>query len=199
MRRVIWAAALLLCLGSMASFADVIVTPINGPTFGTVHFNNGDASPPLAALTGTTVTGYSLDAIGTDIRILGDAIRPQVGTSFSDITFEPSTGFPNYTKLIADFTVSDNGKITFSTAPDGVMGTDTFSVSKNGSNFFTITASNGQSIASMTATLSTGDFTKIDQVRVRVGPATTVPEPETVGMMLAGLGAIAVGLRRKKA
>jgi len=199
MRRAIWAATLLLCLGSLASFADVMVETGNHPPFTTVHFNNGDASPPMAFLPGhVNPSNYQLDAIGTFITVSGDDIVAQAGQTFNAITFEPHAGFPNFTKMLLDVEVSDNANIVFSTAPNGInLSTDTFAVSKNGQNFFTITASNGQSIASLTASLSAGSFNSIDQVRVRAEGLIITPEPGTVSMMLAGLGMLALGLRRK--
>lgn len=197
--RTLGAPAILLLLTAMTSFGDVMITTGNDPTFDVVHFNNGDASPPFSALTGTTTPGYSLDAIGTNIKIQGNSIVG-IGGNLTDITFEPTAGFQNYMKLILNVDVSKDGQIKFSTAPNGVLGTDTFNVSKNGQNFFTITASNGQSIASLTANVIGTEIQDVSQVRVGPGRfATGTPEPGTIAMMLIGIGAVAIGRRHKKA
>jgi hypothetical protein len=195
MRKAIWAAAILLCFGSTASFADVIVTPGSTPPFNVLNFNNGEMSPPLGALAGTTLSGYSLDVIGTNIQVQGNQIEG-IGGNFTNLTFEPSSGFQNYTKLILNIDAVADGNVTFNSAPNNILGTDTFALSGNGQNFFTITASNGQSIASLTFS-SDVEVSSVGQIRVLV---SAVPEPGTVGMALVGLGAVAVGfLRRKKA
>jgi hypothetical protein len=184
-------AGMLFCLGPAMSFADVIVTPGNISPFNVVLFSPGDTG---TTITGSTIGGFQLDVIGSQALsvVAGQHIEGQ-GGNFTNVTFEPVVG--TLDKLIVNFNVTTAGSILFSSAPFSIVGQDTFNVAQ-GENFFTLTAINGQNIASVTAGVTNTEIVDVRQIRVL--PTGAVPEPETVGMMLAGLGTLALGLRRKK-
>ncbi len=77
--------------------------------------------------------------------------------------------------------------------------TNSFAIT-NGQNFYTVV---GSELTSVALTTTGGGFTDLRQVRLsdirNAEGQQVVPEPGTIGMMLTGLGALLIRLRRKTA
>ena len=93
---------------------------------------------------------------------------------------------------------SGSGSLTFSVLEGDAQLTTISNISVGaGSNYFTLVASNGQTIQSVAVTDVGGSFASASQFRASVAP-TGVPEPATWAMMLLGFGSIGFKLRRRR-
>lgn len=120
---------------------------------------------------------------------------------FTSLTFGLLEG-ATFTKGIFNPDATVSGTIDFSVSVLGIGGTymETFSLSGNGQNFFTIIAADGTQITSIT--FSTTDSAFSDASQFRLGgfdrPSTQVPDASATSILiLLGLGAIGLFGRRK--
>lgn len=103
-----------------------------------------------------------------------------------------------FTSLILNINAAAGGTIDVAVAELGGVVThlNAIPVDANGQNFLTIVASNNQRILGVEiAGNSNLDFTDVRQVRI--GGVSAIPEPASMGLLAAGLGAIFA--RRRKA
>ena len=146
----------------------------------------------FSTLTGQTLTTPAqgqarVEAVGTTLNSLNIAATD--GGTFDFIEFNLFSGASPVT--ITGF--DQNG-----TAFSLIFGDDA-GENLNGENFFLAMTDAAQSIRSLS--FSGGAFTDIRQIRVGqnvVSATAAVPEPATWAMMLLGLGAVGVSLRRRR-
>jgi hypothetical protein len=193
------------------SWADLSITLGNNPQPGeeNVLLNTGT--------TGNTVTG-TLNQSGllvnfTSTQVLSEPANGQAkieasnnGSQIpvSDISFSLANG--TFTDAIFNpfigGTIGSPGDVTITvfgkdamTNPETLTGT--FSLG-NGQNFFTVIASNGEVIDSISLSAITGfGFTDLRQVRISGATVPSVPESGTT-LSLLGASALALALSRRK-
>lgn len=150
---------------------------------------------PQQTLVGTQANGQAvLEAFDGSTQIkLGGVQVDLGGTRFQDLIFNAEgTG-----RTANTITITAHGF-----AADGTTAetkTATFDL-KNGSNFSTTVASNGETLKDVQFTFDTGGVVDAKQFRISgIQGASVVPEPST--MAIAGLGALGLigyGLRRRR-
>jgi hypothetical protein len=193
------------------SWADLSITLGNNPQPGeeNVLLNTGT--------TGNTVTG-TLNQSGllvnfTSTQVLSEPANGQAkieasnnGSQIpvSDISFSLANG--TFTDAIFNpfigGTIGSPGDVTITVFGKDAMAnpetlTGTFSLG-NGQNFFTVIASNGEVIDSISLSAITGfGFTDLRQVRISGATVPSVPESGTT-LSLLGAGLLALALSRRK-
>ena len=180
--------------------ADITITPGNTPQPGEVNIVFADQGPSTTllgsispgtsnlALTGTLALG------GTMLVSSGGTVTGS-GSNLTSLTFTPDG--------LIDFLIFDvqngSGSLTFSVLEGDAQLTTISNISVGaGSNYFTLVASNGQTIQSVAVTDVGGSFASASQFRASVVAPTGVPEPATWAMMLLGFGSIGFKLRRRR-
>lgn len=156
------------------------------------------------AFTGTTLGGGTiLHAQGGQASLSGDfdagTADPNDTLGLTSVNFGlQGGGFFNDVELnlfgtsgaTADFTLTDDGGQTF---------TFTGIALSNGENRLGFSAINGQQIANVAFTLTSGTINDVRQVRLNAGqPTGGVPEPAAWAMMMMGFGATGAALRRPR-
>jgi hypothetical protein len=190
-------AALLLAVPATLS-ADIMITQANDPSFENVLFNApGLILGPAPTVQGETQSGVRVDFIsgGGNLVVQGQGVQDENGDPFNNLTVQAQMG-EVFTRLIFNLNVTADGTVTFNTAPGSIPvgDPDTFDVAGGGQNFFTLEATGGQSLASVTLNLGGGALLQnINQVRT--GAATVVPEPST--FLLLGGGLILAAARKR--
>jgi hypothetical protein len=180
-----------------------------------VLFNSG-------VQTGTGVQGHTQG--GTLVNFAGmtigggDIIRANGGQARIEGALDTSTNNPNDTLLLQSLNFGLAGGGTFNNLEfnlfngGGTTGTVSFILTdnegqtfnfdnlalKNGENFFGFLGIAGESIANVAFTTTNG-IADVRQIRLDEVGANPVPEPATWAMMLLGIGAIGVSMRRRRA
>ncbi|MBA3248576.1 MAG: PEP-CTERM sorting domain-containing protein [Pyrinomonadaceae bacterium] len=203
------AAFAVLSLGSaMSARADIIIVSGNVPqTDENVLFMAPATGNPVFGV--TNMTNFSVRFLGTETlnaeTAMGQARVMAADGSLNNLTIDlaSTAGSPanaTFTSLILNPDASANGMITFTVTEDnGMITMGTFSLTGTGSNFFTITAINGQRILSVnfTTTVALDDASQF-----RIGGAqsitTVIPEPTTMLLLGTGLAGIAAKVRRRR-
>ena len=126
--------------------------------------------------------------------------------AFTTLTVSVGNAFPptgSFTSLILNLDASITGTVDFVvTETDGTIHNfSNVAVSGSGSNFFTIVASNGQRISTVSFTADV-PLTFMDAAQFRIGGASPaqqpIPEPTTMLLLGTGLAGIAAKLRRRR-
>lgn len=155
--------------------------------------------------TGTTIngklnqSGTIVDFFGAGKSISGNGgqatIQASSGGSFSALQVALHNRQSTFTSLIYNLNAKENGNVTFNIddASTGSVFTQTFSLDKNGENYFRIVA-DGNSKISLAGFNSTAELGDVKQVRI--GGVAPVPEPATI--LAIGGGMLAFVRRRKK-
>ena len=207
-------------LASTPAAADIVQTDSSGGQGFTVHNDGG-------VKTGTMVSGQvgqnsGIDAIFTGTTTDGSTLRLSSGQGQASVTGGLNTGTsqPNDTFAITSFNIALAGGALFdwielSLDPHGAA-TVSFSLLDsngvtftsdesgdfiynlvNGQNRLAFEAINGQSIASLSFTVTGGGLDSVKQIRISPA-ANAVPEPATWAMMLLGFGAAGYSVRRRR-
>ena len=191
-----------LCALAAASQADITFTAGNHPQVDeNVQFNDPGLLMSGALVQGdTNMTSTIIDFYGAGEDLTtpnsGQARIEAADGGLTDLTMAVHAGqaYDSFTSIILNLNASKDGQVTL-TANDGTTDfSSTFNIDKNGQNFFTITAINGETIKTFSLS-STVDLSDVRQVRV--GVAQAVPEPASMAAL--GLGALGILKRRKKA
>ena len=161
--------------------------------------------------TGNTVTGSTnISHIGVNfsstptltirpamVRLRIEATSGGSQVALSDIAFAVASG--TFSDAIFDMhiggTIGTSGGTATITALDNLGGISSFTTTlKNGSNFLTVVASNGESIENIAIAYTVG-FTDLRQVRIS-GALVSVPDNGATAMLLGGALAGLVLVRR---
>lgn len=183
-------------VASGAAHATVIFTPGNNPQPGeqNIFFGATETGTSISGATkgGTTVT-FSSTTNTLFQKAKGQAmITDASGGDIFDITVTPSVSI---TDLIVDLNKAPKrSSVAISVvASDGTF-LDTLATGP-GSNFITITTTDGETISSVNFSTDKG-FEQFKQPRIS-GVSTPTPEPASVALLGAGLLGLLVAHRRK--
>jgi hypothetical protein len=196
--------AVTLC-SALTARADIVIATGNNPQVDeNVLLNTGVTGNPIFGI--TNQTGLSVRFASSETLVApsnGQArVEAQDGT-LTDLTID----MPGYTftSLILNVDALANGSINFVVTEDNGQQTfGTFTLDDSGSNFFTITAINGQRIQSVAFSTNVAMIiTDVDNVaQIRIGGAQpnvrTVPEPMTMILFGSGLAGVAGVARRRR-
>jgi hypothetical protein len=200
MRCLRFAFAAVALLWSGSAHADVTYTPVNilQPNEESILLNSGLTATTVFGttnLTGITVAFTSTESVtepssGNAITAADGLINNLAisvpGGSFEDLIIDPVTGS-------GDATVT-----AVANEPGGgtIVTTFTYALA-NGHNFLTITASNGETLASVTIDAA-GGFTELLQPKIS-GASTPVAEPTSLTALALGMaGIVCYGWLRAK-
>jgi len=162
---------------------------------------------------GTTVqgslnqTGQLVDFTSTDVLVTpsgGQARIEALDGSFNNLVIELADQTLGFAKIQFNINAASDGSAKLSFWDQfGTLFSGTYALSGSGQNFFTAIAYDDQVMVRARIDTSVA-MTALDDVKqIRLGPAgratTTVAEPGTLGLVLIGLGGLAVALRRREA
>jgi len=165
-------------------------------------FSNTSPEVPVffTSLDGQTLSGLQsngqavLEAFSGSTQVLLMGVRIDLGgTRFQDLIFN-AEGTDRTANTI---TITASGFAADGVTPESLS--QTFDL-KNGSNFVTTVASNGETLTDVRFTFDTGGVADAKQFRISgIAGVTSVPEPSTVALAALGaLGFLGYGLRRRR-
>jgi len=209
-----------LAMTPVTSRADLSITEKNNPQpdevnilfnnpneTGTTVLGNSNTSPAVSVsfqtlagqtLTGSDANGQAKLSTSDDSLLQGVKMFTTNGASFLDMIFDLHT-VDHPTGFATQVTIRANGFAADGTTPESLS--QTFTDLGSGNQFFTVLASNGETLSSVQFTFpdSTG-ITDLVQPRISgLQGVTPIPEPST--MAIAGLGALGLigyGIRRRR-
>jgi len=197
------AAGLCFAFASSAASANIVFLPGNNPQPGeeNILFDTGDNGPG-SSVSGSTSSGAVVTFSTTTGQTIFTNSQGQAKIETNDnggFLTSMTVGVAGHT--FTDFIVNLQG--LQSDATIAVAGSDGPSVDVlspapgNGSNFITIVAEGGETIASISFT-STAGFSQFQQPRISgVSGVTPIPEASTWAMMLLGFGGLLYGAARR--
>jgi hypothetical protein len=179
--------------------ADITVTLGNIPQPGEVNLVFVDQGPSTTLLgsisPGTSNLALTGTALGGSMLTSSSGTVTGSGSNITSLTFTPD-GLINL--LIFD-ALNGSGSLTFSVLEgDDQVTTVSNIFIGNGSNFYTIVASNGQTIQNVTVTDVGGSFASASQFHSSAILPSGVPEPGTWAMMLLGFSGIGLQLHSRR-
>ncbi len=201
--------------------ADFLVVAVGGGTGTNIQFNDDlpQSGTTVQALDNTNAFRATFTSSSGNLQANGGqaAIGPGAGNSnFNSLTITLDNNNATFTDAAiaqAIFNINNPNNIdataTFTATllePNGTTITQTFATTftlGNGSNFFTVTPTNGEQILSLTINTSVGVI-DIRQIRllganlVPPTPPTAVPEPATMALLGTGLAGVAAKVRRRR-
>jgi len=176
-------------------YADLIIAGGNNPQLDeNVLFNTGLSGNPIFGT--TNQTGLSVVFDSNELLLApsnGQARVEGADGTLTQLSISLLTG--TFTSLILDIDAATDGFVSFTANQvSGPALIAPFALGASGSNFFTITATNGQRLTNV---MFTSDVNVTDVAQVRVGSAAVAPliVPEPASMLLFGVG-ISGGVRR---
>jgi hypothetical protein len=206
----------LLTAGAVPGWADIVIATGNNPqTDENVLFNEtGLAQTGLTVQGITNNSGFIVDFEGTESLNTPSAGQARIEADdggFTDLAISLNDPTASFTSLILNINlvnISGDGDGTVQFTVDQLVGpafVGSFSVDEAGSNFFTITAINGQRITRVTlaSTVEIRDIGDIRQIRIggagiTDGEEPVIPEPATLSLIGLGLGTLGLIRRRCK-
>jgi hypothetical protein len=157
----------------------------------TGSFNSGAVGVKFISATGN----LSAEASGQAVVTAGST-----NVDFSNIGFSLANN-TTFTRAVFNLNMAYTGQVLITVTGVNINGgtyQDSFTVSANGQNFFTIDAINGQLMNSITLS-AVGAGNEFEDLRqVRIGDAAAVPEPMTMLLFGTGLAGIAARVRRRR-
>jgi PEP-CTERM motif len=204
-------ATLAMALSVTTASADIVITAGNNPSIvnENILFQNvtGNNTTSLTTDTNSTppnrVTFTSNEAL-TGTESAGQArISDTAGNGFNQISWQLQSGF-GFTGNV--FNINDLTATSVTISVDDQLAAtptfqQTFALSPNGQNFFSIASINGEVITKVSLLANTGGlFQDIRQDRIGgAGPLTAaVPEPSTWAMMILGFMGVGLLAYRRK-
>lgn len=198
-------SATILATASFLSLATQAVTiaPLNNPqTDENILFNE-----PGLLQSGNTVQGISnntdfvVNFTSDESLTTPSGGQARVAGPFDDLLISLADPTASFSSIIFNLDSDADGSVTFNVdyILAGSVYSDTFTVSANGQNFFTITADGTERLTSVEI-LGIGevDFTDINQVRIGgLGTTTSVPDGGAT-VALLGLGVAGLAFARRK-
>src|SRR5215204_6146962 len=122
-------------------------------------------------------------------------------TALTQITFGLANN-DTFTRAVFNINASTGGSVQIDVTGidlDGNTSHQTFVITANGQNFFTLTAINGQLITDISLTAINGAvFQDVRQVRLGGSEIEPVPEPMTMLLFGTGLAGVAAKVRRRR-
>lgn len=202
MKAITFAAVLGMVMASGLSHASISIFSGPGNISGdeNVLFNDNGL-----VTTGTTIngelnqSGTIVDFFGAGKSISGNGgqatIQAPSGGSLSALQIALHDRQSTFTSLVYNLNAKESGNVTFniSDASTGSVLSQTFSLDKNGENYFRIVA-DGSSKISLAGFSSTAELGDVKQVRI--GGVAPVPEPASI--LTIGGGVLAFMRRRRK-